>query len=222
MVEDDAATRKLVEGYLELDGFTVASAASAAEARDVLASTHIDLVLLDMGLPDSRDLSFAADLVSRHEIPTIIVTANEGERVRVEGLELGVDDFLVKPFNPRELTARVRNVLRRRAPRHETGNDLLRLGDWLIDIERRLVRSTTGRDVSLTRAEFDLATALAKARGRVLSRDQLLDAVDSASRDPADRTIDVLVSRLRAKLEASPRRPEIILTVTGVGYRIAT
>lgn len=213
LVEDDPAQRLLLGAYLRQGGHEVAEVGTLAEARARVAEVVPALVLLDLGLPDGDGLTLARELRAQ-DVPLMIVTSREGDRL--VGLELGADDYLVKPFDPRELAARVTNVLRRcqRAP------EGLRVGPYALDVERRTLEDAQGRDVELTPGEFALLAELAEARGRVVGRAQLAEAI-SPDRDTSTlRSVDVLVSRLRHKLEADPANPSLILTVSGIGYRL--
>lgn len=214
LVEDDPAQRLLLGAYLRQGGHVVVEAGTLAEARTKVAEAAPALVLLDLGLPDGDGLVLARELRAR-EVPLVIVTSREGDRLLA--LELGADDYLVKPYDPRELAARVANVLRRclRAP------EGLRVGSYVLDGERRTLQDAQGKPIELTPGEFALLLELAEARGCVVGRAQLSEAV-SPDRDASNlRSVDVLVSRLRQKLEPDPANPRLILTAQGLGYRLA-
>ncbi|MDJ0994951.1 MAG: response regulator transcription factor [Dinoroseobacter sp.] len=221
IIEDDVATSKLLGGYLELDGFSIECAYEAATAKALISKLSFDAIVLDLGLPDVDDLSFAQHVRSVSDAPIIIVSKQKEEEVKISSLELGIDDYLSKPFSPRELSARIKNIARRRfRNEHSNGETAeLHIGNWTFDKSRRSVASSTGHNLSLTRGEFELVFALIEAEGRVLSRAQLLDAIDSDALEKTDRTVDVLVSRVRSKLRETNELDDLILTVIGIGYR---
>ena len=221
VVEDEPKILDVVRDYLADAGFTVTT---ATDGRAALASARAappDLVVLDLGLPGLDGLDVARELHRRSSVPIIMLTARGGEVDRVLGLELGADDYLVKPFSPRELVARVRAVLRRAGAR-PSGADAapVRVGDVEVDPARRRV-TVAGRAVELTATEFDLVAHLASQPGRVFTRAQLLDVVHGVAVDAFDRAIDAHVKNIRRKLEPDPHRPRYLLTVHGVGYRFA-
>ncbi len=223
VIEDDVATSKLIAAYLETAGFIADTALNAQEARLLFAEHLFDIILLDLSLPDMDGFVLAGILRKLEDTPIIVVTRENDESVRISCLEFGVDDFLIKPFSPRELAARIHNVLRRSQldATSEDPSSIRFSGGWNIDPYRRVLSSDRGEIVELTKAEFDLVLALVRAKGRVLSRDYLLDAIGSRTEDPSDRTVDVLVSRVRSKLREQGARSPIIVTVSGVGYRTA-
>ena len=213
VVEDESAIADIVEMYLTQAGFGVRFATTAAEARTQLDDPTIDVVLLDLMLPDGDGVDLFREIRSRSSVPVIMVTARDAEADRVLGLELGADDYVTKPFSPRELVARVRTVLRRgqvEAPVTER----VASGGFEIDLRSRSV-SVDGAAVELTRKEFDLLAHLVTTSGRVFTRAQLLDAVWGYPDDIDTRTVDVHVAQLRRKL--GPRSP--VKTVRGVGYK---
>jgi DNA-binding response OmpR family regulator len=223
LVDDDARLGALVAEYLGRHEIDVSVAGDGERGLAALHKRRFDVVLLDLMLPGidglevCRRIRAAPELV---DVPIIMLTAR-GEAVdRIVGLELGADDYLPKPFDPRELLARVRAVLRRAASGAAAGTRRFRAGQLEIDFDARAVR-VGGRYPALTNYEFELLAALARAAGRVLSRDQLLDALKGAAHEAFDRSIDVHVSKLRAKLEANPKEPRYIKTVRGVGYVLA-
>ncbi len=211
LIEDDPAQRLLLAAYLRRDGFEVLEAATMARSRALMKGSPPDLVLLDLNLPDGDGLELARELL-RREILTIIVTSRPEDRI--PALELGADDYLDKPCQPRELLARVRNLLRRR------GRPAQCFGGYRQDRERRSMVDADGRAVNLTRGEFDLLAALVEARGRVVSRADLLECISPDGTSTAGRSVDVLISRLRRKLEADPGNPRFLVTVPGLGYRL--
>lgn len=224
VVEDEVVTRDLLTTLLAAE-FTVGAAASAAEARRRLSESQPRVVLLDLNLPDGDGLAFAREVCSRPGIGTIMVTARSDEIDRIVGLEVGADDYITKPFNPRELLARVRALVRRLRAGETVAAEpagLLRFEGWTLDLSGRSLCNVAGQEVHLTRAEFDLLATLASRLGRVQTRDQLLDAVAGRGADPFDRTIDVLIGRVRRKIESDPKTPRLIVTVPGYGYKLVT
>ncbi|MFY7959308.1 MAG: winged helix-turn-helix domain-containing protein, partial [Elsteraceae bacterium] len=183
----------------------------------------IALVLMDLRLPDASGMDLAKELRQTSHAGLIFVTSVNDEIDRVLGLELGADDYVTKPIALRELLARIRSTLRRVAPAGEASRSATMrfLGPWEIDLFRREARDAAGAVAQLTRAEFDLLAALVEADGRSVARDLLLDVVSNRSEEVSDRTVDTLISRLRAKLEADPKQPGLVLTDRGVGYRAA-
>ncbi|WP_156612658.1 response regulator [Paramagnetospirillum marisnigri] len=223
IVEDEPVTRAKLAAYLTADGFQVSEAADAKDMKAAVARALPDVVLLDINLPDESGLILARELRAKSSVGIILVTARQDETDRIVGLEIGADDYITKPFNPRELAVRVRNLQRRVAPsmaaeRSATG--IYSFAGWRLDCDARQLTSPGGEAVRLTRGEFDVLAALARNAGRALTRDQLLDLTQHDGEAVIDRTIDVLVGRLRRKIEADSRHPTIILTVHGVGYRL--
>jgi len=219
VVDDDAELRELAEAYLSQQGFDVAAVADAMAMDARLADEKFDLLILDLMLPGEDGLSIAKRLKGRIDIPIIMVSAQGEDVDRIIGLEVGADDYIAKPFNPRELLARIRAVLRRAKARPSTGEraDVIRFGDFELDLgAHRLTRR--GEIVSLTSGEFDLLAILARHPNKVLDRDRILDLLTGAERSPFDRSIDVRVTRLRGKLERDPSKPVYIKTIWGKGY----
>jgi two-component system, OmpR family, response regulator len=223
VADDDPEIRKLLARYIESQGFRVALAANCAELRERLATSQIDLIVLDVMLPDGSGLDVCRDLrAERSRIPIILLTALKEDVDRIVGLEIGADDYLGKPFNPRELIARVRAVLRRgleTLPQVAEGKTY-HFGGLTADPQTRRVTDSKGSDVALTGAEFDLLKIFLERPGRVLSRDQLLDLTRGREADPLDRSIDVLVSRLRRKLTGGGAS-QLFKTVRNGGYQLA-
>lgn len=202
VVDDDHEIRKLLGRYLTGQGFRVSTAASGREMEEALATNRIDLVVLDLMLPDASGLDLCRSLRGRSRVPIILLTALKEEVDRIIGLEVGADDYLGKPFNPRELVARIRAVMRRFSDHdeHVVTHRQFRFSGYMAEPSSRRVLDEHGKDVVLTAAEFDLLIAFLERPGRVLSREQLLDITQGREAGPFDRSIDVLVSRLRRKL----------------------
>jgi DNA-binding response OmpR family regulator len=218
VVDDEPKIARLVRDYLEHGGFEVIVARDGREALMRARTEHPDLVVLDLGLPGLDGLDVTRSLRRDSEVPLIMLTARDSETDKVLGLELGADDYLTKPFSPRELVARIRAVLRRR---ERTGADeTIRVGELLIDV-LRLRAEVGGRQVALTGSEFELLATMARQPGRVFTRSQLLDAIHGQAIESYERAIDAHVKNIRRKLEPDPRRPRYLLTVYGVGYRLA-
>jgi two-component system OmpR family response regulator len=227
VAEDDREIRELVVGLLRREDYEVEGCADAVELDRVLERRRVDLVVLDVMMPGEDGLSVCRRLHARGDIPILMVTAKGDDIDRIIGLEVGADDYLPKPFNPRELVARVRAILRRTrdaqrvAPRPNAPREAYRFAGWRLDAASRDLTDPAGRPVCLTGGEFDLLLALVQHPQRVLNRDQLLDWTRGRSAQPYDRTIDVQLSRLRRKLEDDPAEPTVIRTVRGGGYLFA-
>jgi len=224
VVEDDRDIRSLLADFLKREGFTVEAAEDGAAADRALSRITPDLVVLDLMLPGEDGLSICRRLRARGATPILMLTAKNDDIDRIVGLELGADDYLGKPFNPRELLARIRAILRRvEAVVARAGERRRRsFGDFVIDLDARSVARADGTIVPLTSAEFDLLACFVERPRRVLTRGQLLDWTRGRSADPFDRVIDVTVSRLRKKLEtADPSAPALVTTVRNGGYLFA-
>ncbi len=223
VVDDDPEIRKLLARYIESQGLRVLLAATCAELREHLATHKVDLIVLDVMLPDGSGLDMCRSLRGeRSTVPIILLTALKEDVDRIIGLEIGADDYLGKPFNPRELVARIRAVLRRQGepqPQASTSK-LYRFEGFAVDPALRQVVSPNGEEVDLTGAEFDLLQVFLDRPGRVLSRDQLLDLTRGRDGDVFDRAIDVLMSRLRRKL-ADAGAGQLFKTVRNGGYQLA-
>ncbi len=222
LIDDDARLRTMVGDYLRGHGFDVESAGTLADGRLRLAQTHYDALLLDLMLPDGDGLEFTRELRAEprnRRLPLLMLTARGEPMDRIVGLELGADDYLPKPFEPRELLARVKALLRRSAPDVDP-SDVLRFGRLEIDLGAREAR-LDGARCDLTGHQFDLLVVLAQSPGRVLSRDQIMDALKGHPMEAFDRSIDVHVSRIRALIEDDVKNPKRVLTVRGVGYVFA-
>ena len=220
VVDDESKIVKTVRAYLEDAGFRVATAGDGQTALTVFRHERPALVVLDLGLPGIGGLDVARTLRKESSVPIIMLTARVDETDRLIGLELGADDYVTKPFSPRELVARVRAVLRRAGGEREQAPPPIVAGEITIDLERRQVM-VGGRAVDLTPTEFELMTLLARHPGRVFSRLELLDRVQGYSFDGYERTVDAHVKNLRQKIEPDPRQPRYLLTVFGVGYKFA-
>jgi two-component system phosphate regulon response regulator OmpR len=220
VVDDDPEIRELTEAYLSQQGFAVECVESGEAMMALLADHPVDLIILDLMLPGEHGLNLARQLKRDDDIPIIIVSAQGDDVDRIVGLEVGADDYIAKPFNPRELLARVRAVLRRArrpAESREESADQLKFGPFCLDLAaHQLVRD--GAPVPLTSGEFDLLAVLAQHPNKVLHRDRILDLLTGAERSPFDRSIDVRVTRLRSKIEPDPSNPQYIKTIWGKGY----
>jgi DNA-binding response OmpR family regulator len=223
-VDDDPAMRQLIAEYLGENEMRVTTAANGAEMDRALAQQAVDLVVLDLRLAGEDGMQLARKLREDSAIPIIIVTGNRDEADRVMGLEFGADDYITKPFSPRELLARIRAVLRRYQavrellPTRDETRRAYRFAGWELNLRTRRLTAPDGRRVELTNGEFSLLQAFCAAPQRVLSRDQLLDLSRLHSSEVYDRSIDVQILRLRRKIEADPSRPEFIKTERRAGY----
>jgi DNA-binding response OmpR family regulator len=218
VVDDEPKITQLVRDYLERAGFAVVTAGDGREALMRARTEQPDLVVLDLGLPRLDGLDVTRQLRRDVDVPIIMLTARDDETDKLVGLELGADDYVTKPFSPRELVARVRAVLRRR-DRAGT-DDVLRAGDLVLDVPRMRLE-VAGRPIELTATEFQLLAAMARQPGRVFTRAQLLDAIHGVAVESYERAIDAHVKNLRRKIELEPHDPRHLLTVYGVGYRLA-
>jgi DNA-binding response OmpR family regulator len=218
VVDDDRSIREMLAEYLSSEGYRVVLAEDGVAMRAEIERAAPDLVLLDLKLPNEDGLSLARFLRERYDVGIIMVTGAGGVVDRIVGLEVGADDYLAKPFSPRELLARLRALLRRsQAPAAAHAAEIIEFGPFRLDVgARRLLRDQA--DVDLSAAEFDLMKVFAERPGRVLSRDVLLDLLKGYERDPFDRTVDIRVGRLRRKIETDPANPVYIRTVRGEGY----
>lgn len=220
VVEDDPEIRSLLQGYLGREGFRVTEAdGGAALDRFLSYYDEPDLIILDLMLPGEDGLSICRRLRAASRIPVIMLTARGEDVDKIVGLEMGADDYMPKPFNPRELVARMRAVLRRMEPMPEPERRQFSMGPFLIDVEGRTVAGKDGREIELTGAEFDLLVCFVTRPKRVLSRDQLMDWTRGRQADAFDRTIDVQISRLRKKLDCGGE--SVIRTIRNAGYMLA-
>lgn len=219
VVDDELQITRLVRDYLHQAGFAVLTVGDGPAAVATVRSAKPDLVVLDLGLPGMDGLDVTRAIRRSSAIPIVMLTARREETERVVGLELGADDYVVKPFSPKELVARVRAVLRRTEAKEGTA-EIVRAQDLLMDVSRMRVW-VADREVDLTATEFQLLLTLAREPGRVFTRSQLLDAVHGVAFESYERAVDAHVKNIRRKLEPDPRHPRYLLTVYGVGYRVA-
>ena len=224
IVEDEEFVLALMGAYLRDAGFKISLAANGREMLALIDKEKVDLILLDLGLPDEDGLVLTRQIRARSTVPIIVLTGRTGQEDRLAALELGADDYLTKPCDPREIVLRVHNLLDRASggvKQASKSPDVIRFDKWTLDLASHTINGPDGDDVPLTPAEFNLLTCFAKAPNRVLTRDHLLDAVSRYDDAPTDRMIDVLVSRLRKKIEADPRNPTFIVTIRGCGYKFS-
>jgi two-component system, OmpR family, phosphate regulon response regulator OmpR len=222
LIDDDARLSAMVSDYLHNAGFDITVAASLAAGREALAGEPFDALVLDLMLPDGDGLDLCRELRAQprtRALPLLMLTARGEPMDRIVGLELGADDYLGKPFEPRELLARVKALLRRAAPQN-VGDEVLRFGRLEIDLGARVAR-LGGQPCDLTSHQFDLLVVLAQSPGRVLSRDQIMDMLKGHPLEAFDRSIDVHISRIRAVIEDDAKLPRRVLTVRGAGYVFA-
>jgi two-component system torCAD operon response regulator TorR len=223
VVDDEPVARSKLAGYFEAEGYRVSAACDGQEMRRIMANDAADLVLLDINLPGEDGLSLARELRGRSQMGIILVTARSDDVDRIVGLEIGADDYVTKPFNYRELLARVKNLLRRTSmlPVAQEAKPEKRFEGWTLHLNKRQLSSPSGERVKLTRVEFELLAMFVGSPNVVLSRDRLLSRLTHRAWDPGDRTVDVLVGRLRHKIEPDRTEPELIVTVHGEGYLFA-
>jgi two-component system phosphate regulon response regulator OmpR len=220
VVDDDPSVRQMLAEYLSTHGYEVAQAASGEAMRAELARAVPAVVLLDVGLPGEDGLTLARYLRERHDVGIIMVTGQGDVVDRVAGLEVGADDYIAKPFDPRELRARLKSVLRRLEKKESSAKPEPRvgIGSCFLDLKARTLSDAKGREIPITSMEFDLLKALVEHPNQVLSRDQLLSMTRNREWEPFDRSIDIRITRLRRKVEDDPARPRVIKTVRGAGY----
>lgn len=225
VVDDDPELRLLVSRFLQKHGYRVSAAPDGRAMDEILTRTPIDLIVLDVMLPGKSGLDLCREARARGSVPIIMLTARGEEGDRIAGLEVGADDYLTKPFSPRELLARIRAVLRRARGKLESSepihSDIVVFDGWSLDVRRRELTSPAGALVDLSSGEFDLLLAFIEHANRVLSRDMLMEFAKTRTIDPFDRTIDVQVSRLRRKLSDGGEESRMIKTVRGAGYMFA-
>jgi two-component system phosphate regulon response regulator OmpR len=235
-VDDEPDIRDLLEEYLDSQGYQVTTAENGVAMRRILEQQTFDLVLMDINMPGEDGLSLARFLREHHRVGIIMLTAAADVVDRIVGLEMGADDYVTKPFDPRELLARIKSVLRRSAgsaadmdnnaqsssaasPAADVAGDRVRFGRCMLDMDaHKLFLHDSGEEVAITSMEFDLLKAFATRPNRVLSRDQLLDLAHNRDWEPFDRSIDIRIARLRRKIEPDPAKPQTIKTVRGAGY----
>lgn len=221
LVEDDAEIGELISRYLGAHQIDVVAATDGGVMDAALAARDFDLLILDLNLPGEDGLSICRRLRAARDLPIVIVTAQGEDIDRIIGLEMGADDYIVKPFNPRELLARIRSVLRRSriiAQKEQPSGRYYLFDGWRVDVMAHQVTAPSGSRVVLTGAEFDLLYVLCERPNRVLTRDQLIDLTHGRTEGPFQRSVDVLISRLRQKLESDPKNPRLIQTVRSEGY----
>lgn len=221
IVEDEAITRTKLAGYFESEGYRVTAVGSAKEMRLVLSQEDISMLLLDINLPDESGLLLAREVRAKSNMGIVLVTGKTDDIDRIVGLEIGADDYVTKPFNARELLARVTNLLRRIHDHSETPiqhKSIYHFDNLVLDASRRHLLGRDQQEIKLTRAEFELLLVFIAHPNQMLNRDRLLSQVTHRSWDPNDRTIDVLIMRLRRKLERDYKQPILFTTVHGEGY----
>jgi DNA-binding response OmpR family regulator len=219
VVDDEPRIVQLARDYLEHAGFAVLVAGDGRSALQAVRTRRPDLVVLDLGLPELDGLDVTRAIRAESSLPIVMLTARDDELDKLLGLELGADDYITKPFSPRELVARVRAVLRR-TERAAEPSDRIVVGDLGLDVPR--MQATVGtRSIELTPTEFSILATMARQPGRIFTRSQLLDAVRGVAFDSYERAIDAHIKNIRRKVEPDPRQPRYVLTVYGVGYRVA-
>jgi DNA-binding response OmpR family regulator len=224
IVDDDPLIRELLHAYLSQEGYDVHCAATAELAETFLASQSVDLVMLDIRLPGKDGLTLTRELRVRSEVGIILITGRNDEIDRIVGLECGADDYVIKPLNPRELVSRAKNLIRRvrhaqtPQPVVAAAKPVKQFADWALDTDRRRLIDPSGSETLLTHGEYQLLSVFLRNSGHTLSRDQLMDQIRNREWVPNDRSIDVLVGRLRRKLHDDPAEPQLIITIHGAGY----
>ncbi len=226
VVDDDARIRQMLIRYFEGEGYAVTAVADGVAMRAALQKAAFDIIFLDLVLPGAEDgLTLAREIRSRSDVPIIMLTGRDDVVDRVVGLEVGADDYIIKPFHLREVLARVRTILRRRQssnpPADQETDEVFRFAGWQLDLGRRQLLSADGLETVLTTGEFDMLSVFARHRGRVLAREMLMDLTRGRNLDAFDRTIDAQIARLRKKIERDPKKPELIKSVRGIGYVFA-
>jgi len=224
IVDDDPLIRELLHAYLSQEGYAVHCAETAEAADTFLASQAVDLVMLDIRLPGKDGLTLTRELRVRSEVGIILITGRNDEIDRIVGLECGADDYVIKPLNPRELVSRAKNLIRRvrhaQAPQPlaAAAKPVKQFAAWALDTDRRRLIDDAGNETLLTHGEYQLLSVFLRNSGHTLSRDQLMDQIRNREWVPNDRSIDVLVGRLRRKLHDDPAEPQLIITIHGAGY----
>lgn len=224
IVEDEVASLNLLASYFEGENYQVFKAVDSDEAERILAHNTIDVILLDVNLPSKDGLALTREIRGKSDVGIILVTHKDDDIDRIVGLELGADDYVTKPYNTRELFARVKNLVQRvkanplSGPRGLKSSDTVRFNDWTLHMGRRLLSSDKGNDIQLTEGEFKLLSTLINHAGTVLSRDQIMNRMERREWFPTDRTIDVMIARIRKKLGDDQDYPRYIKTAHGTGY----
>lgn len=224
VVDDDPRIRNLLSRYFEDEGYTVSCAIDGRDMRAQMKQKEVDAILLDLSLPGGQDgLDLAREIRSQSDVPIMMLTGRHDVVDRIVGLEVGADDYLAKPFHLREVHARLKSILRRRNPAPMTKDaaapeDVLAFEGWSLNISRRTLQDPSSQEVDLTTGEFDMLVTLARNAGRVLSRDQLMDMTRGRQLEAFDRAVDAQIVRLRRKIEADPKHPQLVKSVRGVGY----
>ncbi|PMH44958.1 DNA-binding response regulator [Vibrio sp. 10N.286.49.B3] len=228
VVEDDLVTRSKLVGYFQNEGYIVSEADNGSAMREVLQTNAVDIIMLDINLPGEDGLMLTRELRSQSDVGIILVTGRTDSIDKIVGLEMGADDYVTKPFELRELLVRVKNLLWRistarrtnEPTKTEDNSHIVNFAEWTFDIQRRAL-SKNGEPVKLTKAEYELLVALSSYPNQVLSRERILNMISHRVDAPNDRTIDVLIRRMRAKMEFDPKNPQIFVTVHGEGYMFA-
>ncbi|MDQ0132180.1 two-component system phosphate regulon response regulator OmpR [Neorhizobium galegae] len=223
VVDDDPRIRQMLTRYFEGEGYVVTTASDGQEMRAQLKRQDVDIILLDLSLPGGQDgFDLAREIRMQSDIPIMMLTGRDDVVDRILGIEIGADDYIAKPFHLREVHARLKSILRRRQPaqpkQEENEEKIVRFEGWTLNLSRRQLRSGEDGEVELTTGEFDMLAAFVQHAGRVLTRDFLMDATRGRQLDAFDRTIDAQIVRLRRKIEADAKHPQLIKAVRGVGY----
>ncbi|MCL6705625.1 response regulator [Pseudomonas sp. R2.Fl] len=223
VVDDDERIRQMLTRYFEGEGYVVSTAAEGRDLQDQLRLKKIDIILLDLSLPGGQDgLDIARDIRTRSDIPIIMLTGRDDVVDRIVGIEIGADDYIAKPFHLREVHARLKRILRRSAPPAAAQDGfeekVVRFEGWALNLSKRQLHSSEGKEVELTTGEFEMLTTFVQHAGRVLTRDFLMDATRGRQIEAFDRTIDAQIARLRRKIETDTKRPQFIKAVRGIGY----
>ncbi|MFB9947224.1 response regulator [Rhizobium puerariae] len=223
VVDDDERVRQMLTRYFDGEGYAVSAAASGIEMQAHLRHRNIDIILLDLSLPGGEDgLDLAREIRAYSDIPIMMLTGRDDVIDRIIGLEIGADDYIAKPFHLREVHARLKSILRRRqsgtVPKDAGEEKIVRFESWSLDLTRRELAAADGRNVELTTGEFEMLATFVQHAGRVLSREFLMDATRGRQLAAFDRTIDAQIVRLRRKIEADARQPQLIKAVRGIGY----
>ena len=228
VVEDDTFVQKALRLYLEGEGYRISTCDNGADMHALMAKDPADLAIMDLKLPNDDGFELTRQLRDKYSVGIIILSSKDDSIDRVVGLEIGADDYVTKPWDERELLARIRSVMRRVSDRQQASSSsnsgeqrLITFNGWILNLDSRELKDPDGGKVELTSGEFSLLNEFIEKAGRVLSRDHLLSAIYSRHWEPFDRSIDVLVTRLRRKIEQNSRHPEIIKTVRGTGYMFA-